>query len=159
MEPKKCAPAHVWIHKICFTQRMMTLFVFADRYDPNEACKHTRLVLVTARKIFLATQDYTKECRVCYTRSFILETKTSIRVLLEIVLMKTHVLVSSSIQNRVFEYISISDCQDRFFSSTTSIHDYHDRLSSTTSIHDCRDRFSSTHDCHDRVFFEYYEYL
>ena len=59
MKPKKCAPAHVWIHKICFTERTVTPFVFTDRYDPNKACKHTWWVLVTIRKFFPVTQIYT----------------------------------------------------------------------------------------------------
>ena len=52
-------PANVWIHKICFIQRTTIPFVFVDRYDPNEACKHTWWVLVTVRKFFIATQVYT----------------------------------------------------------------------------------------------------
>ena len=56
MKPKKCAPAHVWDHKICFTHYVMIPFALLDRHGHNKAYKHTWLVPVTTRKFFHATQ-------------------------------------------------------------------------------------------------------
>ena len=97
-----------------------------------------------------------KECRVRYTRRSELDRETSIRVLLEMILVKTYALVISSMCDRCFEYPSVYDCRDRF-SSVTSICDRCDRFSSTR---DCCDRFSSATSICDRCdrFFECYEY-
>ena len=49
---EKSPSAHVWNCKIGLKCRVMFLFIFADRYDPKEAYKHTCWALDTNKKIF-----------------------------------------------------------------------------------------------------------
>ena len=56
-QTEKSPSAHVWNCKIRLECRVMSPFVFADRYDPKEVYKHTCLALDTNTKFFRDPQS------------------------------------------------------------------------------------------------------